>query len=148
MVHSLPSSSEKAPNCSNQETLKHNMDKRQKRKEKKHKKGICDITSKGLFSYILEGLKPLPALVSSHWSGQRGEFSVLHHSDGCVQSYYARAAGSLGCRGRSSDGLTPLVQGLRPRFTGQGLVRTQAWLLANGSSRSVAGSRTGQANDL
>lgn len=151
MVCSIPCPPEKTPNCSNQETLKYIMDERQKKKKKKnhtHKKGICDITSKGLFSYILEGLKPLPAMVSSHWSGQRGEFSVLHHSDGCVQLYYATAAGSPGCRGRSSDGLTPLAQGLQPRFTGQGLIRTQAWLPANGSSWSVAGSSSGHTNDL
>lgn len=28
-------------------------------------------------------------VVSSHWSGQRGEFPVLHHSDGCVKLHYA-----------------------------------------------------------
>lgn len=83
----------------------------------------------------------LAAVVSSHWSGQRGEFPVLHHSDSCVQLHYAKAAGSPGCWGRSSDGLTPLAQGLRPRFMGQGLVRTQAWLLANGSSWSAVVSR-------
>lgn len=76
-------------------------------------------------------------MVSSHWSGQRGEFPVLHHSDGCVQLHYAWAAGSPSCRGRSTDSLAPLAQGLWPRLTGQGLVWTQAWLLANGSSWSV-----------
>ncbi len=90
----------------------------------------------------------LAAVVNSHWSGQRGEFPVLHHSDGCVQLHYARAAGSPGCRGRSYDSLAPLAQGLWPRLTGQGLVRTQAWLLANGSSWSVEGSSGGQMNDL
>lgn len=83
----------------------------------------------------------MAGVVSSHWSGQRGEFPVLHHSDGCVQLHYTRAAGSPSCRGRSADGLAPLAQGLRPRFTGQGLVRTQAWLLANGWSWSGVASR-------
>lgn len=90
----------------------------------------------------------LAAVVSSHWSGQRGEFPVLHHSDGRVQLHYARAAGSPGCRGRSSDSLTPLAQGLWPRLTGQGLVRTQAWLPANGSHWSGMGRSGGQTNDL
>lgn len=68
------------------------------------------------------------AVVSSHWSGQRGESPMLHHSDGCVQLHYIWAAGSPGCRGRGSHCLAPLAKGLRPRLTGQGLVRTQAWL--------------------
>lgn len=38
-------------------------------------------------------------MVSSRWSGQRGEFPVLHHSDGCVQLHYAQAAGSPSFRG-------------------------------------------------
>lgn len=68
------------------------------------------------------------AAVSSHWSGQRGESPMLHHSDGCVQLHYIWAAGSPGCRGRGSHCLAPLAKGFRPRLTGQGLVRTQAWL--------------------
>ena len=67
------------------------------------------------------GLKPaLATVVSSHWSGQRGEFPVLHHSDGCVQLHYARAAGSPGCRGRSSDSLAPLAQGALAKVNGSG----------------------------
>lgn len=87
-------------------------------------------------------------MVSGHCSGQRGEFPVLHHSDGCVQLYYARAAGSPGSRGRSPGGLAPLAQGLQPRFMGQALVRTQAWLLANGVSWPAVWSTDGQTNDL
>lgn len=84
-------------------------------------------------------------MVSSHWSGQRGELPVLHHSDGCVQLHYARAAGSPSSGGRISDSFAPLAQGLWPRLTGQGLLRTQAWLLTSGS---VARSSSGQTNDL
>lgn len=116
--------------CPIEKHLKHNMDVRQKT-QKQH---LWHNTKGAIFLHS-GGLKlVLAAVVISHWSGQRGEFPVLHHSDGCVQLHYARAAGSPGCWGRSSSGLTPLAQGLRPRFMGQGLVRTQAWLLANGSS--------------
>lgn len=106
--------------------------------EAKTQKGICAVISKGPFSYILAGLKPVPAtVVNSHWSGQRGEFLVLHHSESCDQLHYARAAGSPGCRGRSLDGLAPLAQGLWPRFMGQTPARTLAWLLASGSRWSA-----------
>lgn len=88
---------------------------------------------------------PGSVVVSSHWCGQRGELPVLHHSDGCVQLHYARAAGSPSSGGRISDSLAPLAQGLWPRLTGQGLLRTQAWLLTSGS---VARSSSGQTNDL
>lgn len=114
--------------------IKHNMKVRQKT-QKQH---LWHYSKRAIFLHSA-GLKLLlAAVVSSHWSGQRGEFPVLHHSDGCVQLHYARAAGSPGCWGRRSDGLTPLAQGLQTGFMGQGLVRTQAWLLANGSSWSVA----------
>lgn len=46
------------------------------------------------------------------------------------------------------NGPAPLAQGLRPRFMGQGLVRTPVWLLANGWSWSAVGSRNGRTNDL
>lgn len=101
----------------------------------KHKKSICAELSKDPFYYILEALKPkLAQVVSGHWSGQRGEFLVLHHSDSCVQLHYARAAGSPSCWGRSWDGLASLAQGLRPRFMGQALAghRTDSRSLGGG----------------
>lgn len=56
-------------------------------------------------------MKPvLAAVVSSIWSGQRGEFTVLHHPDGCVQLHYARAAGGPGRWGCSSDCVALLAQ--------------------------------------
>lgn len=122
--------------CPTQKHLQHNIDVRQKA-QNQH---LWHNTKRAIFLHS-GGLKPVLTVVISHWSGQRGEFPVLHHSDGCVQLHYARAAGSPGCWGRSSSGLIPLVQGLRPRFMGQGLVRTQARLLANGSSWSAAAVR-------
>ncbi|CAL8309699.1 unnamed protein product [Lota lota] len=49
----------------------------------------------------------------------------------------ANATGSPGCRGRRSDRFAPLAQGLLPGFMGQGLLRTQAWLLTNGASWEI-----------
>lgn len=88
---------------------------------------------------------PGNAVVSSRWSGQRGKFPVLHHSDGCVQLHYARSAGSPSSRGRIPDSLAPLARWLWPMLTGQGLLQTLAWLLTNGS---VARSSSGQTSDL
>lgn len=121
----------------------------QARKKKRGGEGICDIIAKDPFSYVLERLWSVVAVVvSGHWSGQRGEFPVLHHSEGCVQLHNARAAGSP-CRwGRRSDCLAPLAQGLWPRFTGQAPIRTQARLLANGASWSVVVRSDSQRNDL
>lgn len=46
---------------------------RQKKHPKKHKKGICDIISKGPFCYILQRLK---ATLAALWSAAIGAVSV------------------------------------------------------------------------
>lgn len=97
---------------------------------KKHKKGICDSTSKGRFCYILEGGKPvLPAL----WSAAIGVVSVenspcfiiLMAVSNCIMSEQQVAPAAEVAAPTASP---PLDKGFRPRLTGQGLVRTQAWL--------------------
>lgn len=62
----------------------------------------------------------LAAVVSSHWSGQRGEFPVLHHSDGCVQLLYARAAGSPWLPGSRLKRAHPIGPGAPAKVHGSG----------------------------
>lgn len=87
--------------------------------KKKPQKKASVPHQKGGFLF-LEGGREGSAAVSSHWRGQRGEFPVLHHSDGCVQLHYVRAAGSPGCRGRGSRCSAPIGPGVPAKVSGSG----------------------------
>lgn len=94
------------------------------------KKGICDATSKGRFCYILEGGKPLlPVLRSAAIGVVSVEnstcFIILMAVSNCIMSEQQVAPAA---EVASPTALPPLAEGFRPRLTGQGLVRTQAWL--------------------
>lgn len=85
-------------------------------KKTPRKKHLCPIRKAGFCFWRRGG----SAAVSSHWRGQRGEFPVLHHSDGCVQLHYVRAAGSPGCRGRGSRCSAPIGPGVPAKVSGSG----------------------------
>lgn len=60
---------------------------KKKKKKKNAKKASVTPHQKGRFLFDSGGREG-SAVVSSHWRGQRGEFPMLHHSDGCVQLHY------------------------------------------------------------